>query len=255
MPHLPPWLLPAARHATGPKGRAPPRVPVARGPRRFRGRTPAHNPPRSRRSDTASCRAPRNRTRGASARWRTRSGSGTGVRQDGSAAQGDVTPDTAREPGPSPARQIGRVPRRKGRQHDHHLRSPCHHHEGPRRPRPAAVAPVPLADGHQPRHRMESRRARSDPRRRGRLTHDRTEQRHAPRSTWRAPARLAHRGPPGSSGPPRRDHAGRSAALAAVRRTAGGGAVAWIRAGAGRSAVPDDEEHIASWEEQCRTGH
>lgn len=35
----------------------------------------------------------------------------------------------------------------------------------------------------------------------------------------------------------------------------GGGAVAWIRAGAGRSAAPDDEEHIASWEEQCGTGH
>ncbi|WP_435835474.1 FUSC family protein [Streptomyces avermitilis] len=35
----------------------------------------------------------------------------------------------------------------------------------------------------------------------------------------------------------------------------GGGAVAWIRAGAGRSAAPDDEEHIASWEEQCGTGY
>ncbi|MFF2205079.1 hypothetical protein [Streptomyces sp. NPDC058145] len=35
----------------------------------------------------------------------------------------------------------------------------------------------------------------------------------------------------------------------------GGGAVAWIRAGAGRSTAPDDEEHIASWEEQCGTGH
>ncbi|MGW5479936.1 aromatic acid exporter family protein [Streptomyces sp. NPDC004008] len=35
----------------------------------------------------------------------------------------------------------------------------------------------------------------------------------------------------------------------------GGGAVAWIRADAGRSAAPDDEEHIASWEEQCGTGH
>ncbi|MEU6574861.1 aromatic acid exporter family protein [Streptomyces sp. NPDC046805] len=27
------------------------------------------------------------------------------------------------------------------------------------------------------------------------------------------------------------------------------------RAGAGRSAAPDNEEHIASWEEQCGTGH
>ncbi|MFF1640811.1 hypothetical protein ACFVXA_24930 [Streptomyces sp. NPDC058246] len=32
-------------------------------------------------------------------------------------------------------------------------------------------------------------------------------------------------------------------------------AVAWIRAGAGRSAAPDDEEHIASREEECGTGH
>ncbi|MGW0674267.1 hypothetical protein [Streptomyces sp. NPDC002767] len=48
---------------------------------------------------------------------------------------------------------------------------------------------------------------------------------------------------------------GRQRMLRGPANCGGGGAIAWIRAGAGRSTAPDDEEHIASLEEQCGTGH
>ncbi|MFI6661450.1 hypothetical protein ACIBL8_38685 [Streptomyces sp. NPDC050523] len=64
------------------------------------------------------------------------------------------------------------------------------------------------------------------------------------------------RGPPGESGA---DATGPPWQACCVRcgpaNCGGGAAVAWIRAGAGRSAAPDDEEHIERWEEQCGTGH
>ncbi|MET7602588.1 hypothetical protein ABZS96_08645 [Streptomyces avermitilis] len=61
--------------------------------------------------------------------------------------------------------------------------------------------------------------------------------------------------PPGS--PARRERTTLGGLLRSLRSAdcGGGGAVEWIRAGAGRSAAPDDEEHIASWEEQCGTGY
>ena len=66
------------------------------------------------------------------------------------------------------------------------------------------------------------------------------------------PAGLAHRGLPGSPGA----DAWEVCCVRCGPTNCGCGAtVVWIRAGAGRSAVPDDEEHIASWEEQCGPGH